>query len=409
MMALMAFGATTAFAQDALVKEAKKHLSKSDYATAVQTLAPALTSSETLDKAAAWNLQSNINYDWFIAIQTEEAKNQLEKKQVPFDTLSMYRAAVAAWDAALKCDELDMQPNEKGKVKPRFRSASINRFKTHGIALVQAGQFQYNKKNLDEAMHAWEAYVNMSKAPMFAEVKDFPRESFYYDITYYVALLAYQKKDFVLAEKYARLTAEDPSKEEQANEILLFSQKENCKTKEDTLAYIARVKELHKQKPEEERYFNLLMDYYTHANDMVAMEAWADEEVTLNDQNKMAWALKGYAIMQQEKWDDAIAAFKKAVEIDPDYIEGNFNIGACLNSKARTLQDELADKKTGTISKANLEKVKAVLLESKGYMEKAKELDPYQEKAKWAYPLYQVYYTLGDQEKAAEMEKLVNQ
>jgi hypothetical protein len=41
-------------------------------------------------------------------------------------------------------------------------------------------------------------------------------------------------------------------------------------------------------------------------------------------------------------------------------------------------------------------------------MEKAKDLDPDCEKVKWAYPLYQIYYALGDKAKADEMEKLVN-
>ena len=51
MMALMAVAATTAFAQDVLVKDAKKLLGKGDFDGAAKVLAPALTSSETLDKA----------------------------------------------------------------------------------------------------------------------------------------------------------------------------------------------------------------------------------------------------------------------------------------------------------------------------------------------------------------------
>ena len=48
-MALMAGAATTAFAQDAVVKEAKKLQSKGDFDAAAQMLAPALTSIETVD------------------------------------------------------------------------------------------------------------------------------------------------------------------------------------------------------------------------------------------------------------------------------------------------------------------------------------------------------------------------
>ena len=41
-------------------------------------------------------------------------------------------------------------------------------------------------------------------------------------------------------------------------------------------------------------------------------------------------------------------------------------------------------------------------------MERAREIDPEQEKVKWLYPLYQIYYNLGDKAKAAELEQQLN-
>ena len=72
------------------------------------------------------------------------------------------------------------------------------------------------------------------------------------------------------------------------------------------------------------------------------------------------------------------------------------------------LKDQLADKNTGGLTKANADKVKAILHDARQYLEQAKELDPDREKVNWAYPLYQIYYTIGDKAKSDEMEKLVN-
>ena len=409
MMALMAAAATTAFAQDALIKEAKKLMGKGEFDQAAEMLAPALTSSETTDKKGAWNLQSEIMYGKYMAIQTEATKNQIEKKNTPYDTLGMHNSVVAAWEAVLKCDEFDMQPDEKGKVKPKYRQASQNKYKNFGVALVQAGQYFYqNRKDNDGAFKAWSAYLDMKNTPIYAEVADFPKDPFYYDIAYYAAILAYQGHKYPEAEKYARLTAEDSTKAKEAQEIMIFSKKESMKTKEDSLAYVNMLKDLHKQAPSEDRYFNLLMDYYTRANDMVALKAWAEEEIALNDQNKMAWALKGEVQMNQSEWDAAVESYKKALELDPDFVQCVFNAGVCLNSKAIALKDKLADKNTGKLTTENANKVKEILNEAKEYMERAKELDPDSEKVKWAYPLYQIYYAIGDKDKADEMEKLVN-
>lgn len=410
-MALMATAATTAFAQDALVKEAKKLVSKGDFDAAVQTLAPALTSSETLDKAAAWNTQVDATYGKFNAIQTKDMENKVKQVVEPYDTLGMNQAAMNALKAAMKCDEFDRQPNEKGKVKLRFRQANQQRMVNTRLSLINAGLYEYNHKNMQGALECWSLYLDSPADPFFeglASVADVSQDQYRSEIAYYAGLVAYQMKDYANAVKYAGISAQDPNKASEANEILLFSKKENLKDKADSLEYLGIVKNLHKENPDEERYFNLLMEYYTRANDMEAMKTWAEEEIAMNAENKMAWALKGEVEMNERKWDEAVESYKKAVEIDPTFVQCVFNAGVCLNSKAIDLKDQLADKNTGNLTKANADKVKEILSDALVFLERARELDPNCEKVKWAYPLYQIYYAMGDKEKSDEMEKLVN-
>ena len=411
MMALMAAAATTAFAQETVVKEAKKLLSKKDFDAAAQMLAPALTSSETPDKAAAWNLMTDIQFEKYSAIQNENIQNQMNQKAVPFDTLSMNTACYEALKAAIECDKYDVQPNDKGKVKIRFRQANQQRMQNVRLNLINAGLFDYNHKNLDGALAKWSLYLDSPASELFkgfAAVADVAQDQYRSEIAYYAGLVAYQKKDYATAEKFAKLASQDPKKAAEANEILLFSKKETMKTKEDSLAYVDMVKDLHKANPEEERYFNLLMEYYTRADDQKAMAAWAEEETSINPENKMAWALTGQVHMNAREWDAAVEAYKKAIEIDPTFIQCVFNAGVCLNGKAIDLKDKLADKNTGGLTKANADKVKAILHDAREYLERSKELDPDREKVNWAYPLYQIYYSIGDKAKSDEMEKLVN-
>ena len=401
----MAAAATTTFAQDATVKEAKKLFGKGEFDAAAQTLAPALTSAETTDKATAWNLQSEIMYGKFSAISTQQMENQVKKIDTPTDTLGMHQAAVAAWDAVMKCDEFDQQPDEKGKVKLKYRTPAQTKYKNFGVSLVQAGQFFYQKKDYQAALKAWRTYLDMKNTTIFSQVADFPKDPFYDDILYYVAFLAYQEKDYPVAVKYAQLLAANPEKADEANEILLFAKKETLRSKSDSLEYVGMVKDLHKANPESERYFNLLVDYYNHV-DPAEKLAWVEEELAVAPQNKMPWAIKGESLMNAEKWDEAVDAFKKAVEIDPEWVPCLFNIGICLNSKAIALNDQLMDKKTMGLTPENVEKVKAVLREAQVYLEKNRELDPDQLQTKWGYPLYRIYYSLGDKDKMKELEDI---
>lgn len=405
-LALMAAAATTTFAQEALVKEAKKLFSKGEFDAAAQTLAPALTSSETIDKAAAWNLQSEIMYGKWSAISSKQMENQVKKSNEVTDTLGMHKAAVAAWEAVLKCDEFDQLPDAKGKVKLKYRSPAQTKYKIFGVSLVQAGQYFYQNKDYASAINAWKNYLEMKDSPIYAEVADFAKDSFYDDIVYYVSFLSYQEKDYDNAIKYASKLTAIPEKADEANEILLFAKKETLQTKGDSLEYVKLVKDLHKANPENERFFNLLIDYYNHVNNPAEKLAWVEEEIAVAPQNKMPWAIKGESMMTSEKWDEAVEAFKKAVEIDPEWVPCLFNIGICLNSKAIALNDQLMDKKTMGLTPENAEKVKAVLRDAQVYLEKTRELDPDQLQTKWGYPLYRIYYSLGNKEKMAELEAI---
>lgn len=399
MMALMAVAATTAFAQDNLVKEAKSLFSAGKLDEAAAKLAPALTSADTKDKAAAWNLMSDIKYK----IYNDEFQKRALGQQ--FNTDRMVNSLIEAFKAAEECEKYDVQPNEKGKVKIRFRKANATRYASERQWLYNGGVFQYQADNKKGAIDAWGAYIESAKSPIFQEIQ-LPADSMIADATYNTALLAYQQKDYEMAKKYAEMATTYPGKVDDAINMKLFIMKETSQTKADSVAYLAELKRLHAAQPDKEQYFNLLQDYYAHADDNVALKAWAKEETTIDANNKMAWALLGEAEMNDENWDPAIENFKKAYELDQTWIPVVYNIGICLNSKAIALNDALMDKKTMALTKENAEKVKDVLREAKIYLEKTKELDPERETTHWVYPLYRIYYSLGDKAKMAELEAI---
>ena len=398
-MAMMAAAATTAFAKDALVKEAKSLFGSGKLDEAAAKLAPALTSAETKDKAAAWNLMNDIKYK---AYQDEFSKFAMRQD---VNTDRMISSLIEGYEAAVKCNEFDQQPNEKGKVKVRFLKNNAARYQNERQWLYNGGVMQYQADNMPGAIKAWGAYIESAKSPLF-EGLTMPQDTLLADATYNTALLSYQQKDYATAKKFAELATQFPDKEDDAINMKLFIQKETCQTKADSLEYLAELKRLHAAKPDKEQYFNLLQEYYVRANDTEALKAWANEETKMDANNKMAWALLGEAEMNAENWDAAITAFKKAVELDPTWTPCVFNTGICLNSKAIALQDELMDKKSMNISNENLEKVKAVLKEALVYLEKTRELDPEREKTNWAYPLYRIYYSLKDQAKMKELEAI---
>lgn len=391
---------------------------------AMATLATSAFGQTAAEQAAKLNQECQDQYQIYVKNSTIEATNALQKEKTPFDTLAMYKGGVAALKAAIECDNYDSQPNEKGKVKLRYRKDNQTKGQQLRLVSLQAGQYFNSKKDNAATLEAFKLYVDSKDASLFTGL-DMSKDDYIAQFAYYAALLGYQTKDFDLAIKYAQKSKEyadndisrspDNAKVKEeaeklksdADEIILFAKKDNCKTAADSAAFVSELKALHKAKPEVERYFNMLITYYNE-HPQGKLE-WISEEVQLMPNNKMAWAIKGETEMRAEKWDDAVASYKKAVEIDPNFTAVVFNIGTSLNSKAIEVKDKLADKNTGKLTVANVKKVNNILEEAKTYLLKAKELDPERKTVNWAYALYQVYYSLKDTANANAMEKLLNQ
>jgi len=408
MMAMMAAAATTAFAQADVVKNAKKLLDKGDVEQAIAAVQPALNAGTDADKAAAWNLLSEAYYKTFSDIQAQKLEAQVKQQEVQVDEKAMNNAIMQGLEAALKCDEFDNMPNEKGKVKPRFRQANQQKYQSGRLQCINAGQYLYNEKDYAGAFKAFAAYVNTADAPLFTGV-DLSKDNGYLgEVAYFASLSAYQGKDYANVVKYAQIAAaNDTAKAKDATEIMVFAKKETMKTKQDTLEYIDMLKKANQQFPDDTRYSAWIGDYYLQSASTDELKAWAEEEIQKNPENKFAYTYKGEALRLTNKFDEAVECYKKAFEIDPTYVAAAYQAGVCLNSKAIELKDQLADKKTGMLTNANADKVKAVLNEAKDYLEKVREADPNREQVNWAYALYQVYYSLRDEAKAKEMEALV--
>ena len=405
-LAAMAVATTTAFAQVDVVKNAKKLFDKGDIEGTIQALQPALNAGTNEEKAAAWYLLSQAQYKKFADIQTKKIENQVKKVDAPIDEAGMNAAIIAALEAANKCDEFDNMPNEKGKVKSKYRAENQKIYQAGRLNAINAGQYQYNEKNYEGAFKAFAIYVDSKDWPLFTGL-DMSKDQYLHEVAYFASLAAYQNKNYDNVIKYAKIAAEDEAKAKDATEILVFSKKETMKSKQDTLEYIDMLKEASAKFPEDNRYSAWIGDYYLNSGNTDELLKWAEGEIAKNPEDKFGYTYKGEALRLSDKFDEAVECYKKAFELDPTYVAAAYQAGVSLNSKAIKLKDELADKKTGKLTVENANKIKAILNDAKTYLEKVRELDPDRQQVNWAYALYQMYYSLGDNAKASELESLV--
>lgn len=392
--ALVAAFATTSFAQD-IVKQMKGQ----SYSDAVSTLNAALSGLSAEQKAKGYNQLVEIGYPEADKAYQAITLASVQKNKVD---ASAYTSIVNVLNDAVKCDEFDNQPNDKGKVAPKFRKKNADRLATFRAVLINAANEETH--DYDRKLALANAYINSSESPLFEEVlKKAGGDQYLGYAQFFAATAYYNKENWGKAAEYAEKALKCEDVKDNAEQFLVSALTKSLKTKSDTLTYIAKLKDINADK-----YMAQMASLYNQIGEKSLSEKILNDAIAKDPNNKMAYAIKGENAMNEKNWDEAIKNFKKTVEIDPDFTAVWFNLGVCASSKGFDLNEQLSE--NGRITAENDAKVKDALKEAVVYYEKVRALDPNREKvSNWPYQLRMLYNALGETDKANEISKMLGE
>lgn len=391
-MAFMTMFVTSAFAQDI----SKQIAGAKSYDEAMGILTPALNGMAAADKAKAYNSIVDLVYPKAEEAFKTATMNQVSGKESPYETISTLQSI----KAAMECEKYDNEPNEKGKVKPKFHKANQGRLTNSRLLLIYGGQNASQANDNALAYDYYSTYVESALNPLFKETVE-GKDQNLGQVARVAAYMAANNKDYKVAEKYINIAMADTSTAKDAEEVKIYILQQQLHSKADTLNYISELKKMNASK-----YFATIASLYNQIGEKATADKMINDQLAANPKDKMAWAIKGEGYMNDKKWDEAIDAFKKTIEIDPNFLEVYYNLGVCSSSKGFDLNQQLSDK-MGHLSAANTDKVRACLNDAKTYYEKVRELDPNREKINWAPQLRMIYNALGDKAKADEISAIL--
>ena len=380
------------------------------YKEAYNLLQTNLGSLSAEEKAKCYNVLVDLAYDKVVKEQGTITENQmaaqLGTKVAPYDTVGLYDAVLQAIENGVTCDEFDMQPNEKGKVKPKFHKSNAERLYPIRYHLINAGIY-YQTTNEALSYKYLATYVESADYPLFKE-QDKSKDTNLTQIAYYAARSAYFAKDYAKAEKYADIALADTAVAQEALQVKLAVMQSQLKTHEDTLTYISKLKELYSKDESNEMIFSTICSMYISINDKTGLNEIVKAKLATDPNNFTALAMTGQAYMNDHKWDDAIAALSKAESVQPENVAVVASIGNSYMYKAQEAV-ELATQGGKRLSPETEAQIIDIYKQAISYLEKAKNLDTtMQFKSVWAYSLYTCCYrALGpDDAKTKEAEAL---
>ena len=378
-MAMLAVAATSTYAQDI-----KSVLKAKDYAEAQSQLNSCLSSLSNEDKAKAYNKlvelsMQKVNKENSTIVENQ-ALQQMGQQAKPVDMQGFYTSLTNALNAAQECDKYDQMPNAKGKVAPKFHKKNQATLWTLRPQLINAGQDCLQKDDNKGALAYYAAYVESGNSSLFADMdKTKAPDTYLGEVARVASVIAFQEKDMETANKYCDVALKDTASYKDALNLKMAMMQQQMKTKEDSVKCLKTFEELYANDKNNESIFTNLATLYGNLGMKAEQDKCIQERLAADPKCFVAWAVKGQAEMNASKWDEAIADFKKAVEIKPSALVMTW-MGYCNNNKAANLQD--------------VNQQKALLAETEKYLEKAKELDPEQKEANWKYLLYNTYYVL---------------
>ena len=377
--AMLVLGATSAFAGDS---DALKAVMKAKtYAEAEALLKQNLGQfANDAEKAKAYNKLVDLGMKVFNEQQTIQQTNQLMKKNDPVDENVMNEGAYNALMNAIECYKYDQLPNAKGKVAPKF-NGNATRVWGARQQLVNAGQTAAQNNKADEVLKYWGAFLDTDSEPLFASVDAKQKEAekeYIGQVALFAARYAYQAKDAARCEKYCDIAMTSEKEAKDALNLKLYVMKDGLKTKEDSLNYVNKLKDLYAKDPSNEVMLDGLNSMYSALKMEKEQTELLDAAIAKDPKNFVALANKGMMYIQKNDANNAIKCLKQALEAKPDNVVVMTYLGACYNSKAGEIQA--------------VQGRKVVYQEAIKILDKAKELDPEKAQANWGYTRYQAYY-----------------
>ena len=392
---------SVAFAQKANVRKAKdKALNedKPDYAGAREAIKLALKDSTTKDLAETWYVAGLIGNKQSDAEYKKAILNQ------KFDTLTKGKALIESYDYFIQAIKLDMLPDAKGKVKPKYAKEIKQILKEYYQIqpnLIGYGAYQYGKDDFAGSLKTFEAFLEIPKNPiMNNEIK---MDSTYNMIMFYTGVSAANAKMHDKAINYFKILLE---KKYQPTSVYQNLANEYIRVK-DSANYIATIKEAIDKIPSQPWFLQNLINYYIHSNKMQDAIQYLNTAIEREPSFAQYHFVKGQLYLNTENFDEAAKALNKAAELDPTNADIYAELGRSYFNKAvkQGLEaDKIKDAKTSMKERTRIEEI---FKQAIPFYKKAVELKP--KEVDYMVPLKQLYYRLQMDNDYADIAKQIKE
>lgn len=393
---------TGMYAQKANVSKAKNKVLQEapDFAGARELIKPALEEATTKNVANTWYVAGLIGYQENKDIETKgvlnpESIDQNKKGEVVMESLGYFIVA----------DSLDQLPNEKGKVRPKYRRDIKRMVKEYyDFSLIGYGAHLFDQRDYNGALNVFATFLAIPDMPL--SENGIVKDSTYNMIQYYAAIAASNAEKGDEAIKYYE-ALKDKDYETLAVYQLLY---EEYNKKNDTINFVQTLKEGIEKFPNEPWFLQNLINYYIYSGQTETALTYLQTAIERDPSLAQYRFVEGGLHESLGDLEAAEAAYKKAVEMDPTLASAYDALGRLHYNKAIAILDaadaNMEIRRSNKLYKAEQDKATEEFKAALPFYTKAKELSP--EETSYKVMLRTLYYRLGMDAEYEAMDKEIN-
>lgn len=305
-------------------------------------------------------------------------------------------AIKTAADALLKCAETD----KNGDWKDQFDFYLLN----VANVLFNAAVNEYQNKNYDKAIDYYQTTLKFIPLDTKGDLKTINiNEDLIYQYSYYAAMA---KGDNKLTKEYINKLIDH-----KFNDPKIYSALAKVYLDElDTTSALKALTTGRERFSSDQDLMNMELDIYLKQGKTDVLIKKLDDAIAADDQNKIYYFARAATYEKLGKMEVAEKDYQKAVEIDPDYYDANFNLGVLNVNKARPLIEQLQKTYKKQEQEALDLQIKQVYTKALTYFEKCWEIGVPNNDKKETYDLLEsmqrLYKNVGNAAKESEMKEL---
>ncbi len=328
-----------------------------------------------------------------IRAQYEQGNERLYLKQKQ-DTAELFLLARKMFLAYQQADSIDVLPDRKGRVAPKYRRRNAEYLHPYRKNLFYGGNYFLKQERPQEAYNMVQTYIESYSHPLFEEYAKEPDRNI--PTAAYVAVVAgHQLDNPQMSLKYAKESLQDTIRLE--NTLVYLS--ETYLQVNDTTHLVECLWRGFENLPTSEYFFTRLYDYYNgkHEADTAMMVV----EKALAKDMKFMPALNAKSDLLLNLGDNhkCVVVCNDIIALEPKAANAYYNAGAAYVNMAIKLNE-------GHVDAARRKQIRECYSKALPYIEKYKELEP-QQKSKWGPVLYDIYLKLNLGKKFEQMERLL--